>query len=214
MHRAFTLIELLVVISIIAILAAMLFPAIGMVRDSARTVHCLNNQRQIGLATSVYADAWDGAALLGINYDHVHWYDLIGDDIDAMDPTTGTLRKRSVITGCPNWGFTLGDWRPGYGINFVPGLPETWTCNQLDSTDPSKIYYLASVTHPSTRTLIADSNEWHNWPGAWSPFPPEVPDAGASMQARHRNRVPMLFYDLHVEAVSWVVAYSATFNPA
>ena len=59
-YRAFTLIELLVVISIIAILAALLFPAFAFARSNARRTACASNLRQTSLAFSLYQQDNDG----------------------------------------------------------------------------------------------------------------------------------------------------------
>ena len=59
-RTAFTLIELLVVISIIAILAALLIPAVAMVRGQTRGIECANNLRQLGMVTQLYADDHHG----------------------------------------------------------------------------------------------------------------------------------------------------------
>ena len=57
--RGFTLIELLVVIAIIAILAAILFPVFGRVRENARRSNCQSNQKQLALAILQYAQDYD-----------------------------------------------------------------------------------------------------------------------------------------------------------
>ncbi|HAR65510.1 MAG TPA: hypothetical protein DCR55_04775 [Lentisphaeria bacterium] len=82
-RAAFTLIELLVVIVIISILASLLLPAMSRAKDSGRTTHCMNNQKQIGFAILMYSgDGDDVYPTNGTNswstpYGGVSWDDLL-----------------------------------------------------------------------------------------------------------------------------------------
>jgi len=63
--KAFTLIELLVVIAVIAILAALILPSLVKAKDQAARIQCLNNVRQIGMATHLYTDDFNVYPVVG-----------------------------------------------------------------------------------------------------------------------------------------------------
>jgi prepilin-type N-terminal cleavage/methylation domain-containing protein/prepilin-type processing-associated H-X9-DG protein len=86
--QAFTLIELLVVVSIIAILAAMLLPAIGLVRESARASTCASSLRQFGMAFNVYLI--DNEGIWANRYYQNQLHDYLNEDGAIGDQNTQT----------------------------------------------------------------------------------------------------------------------------
>ncbi len=111
-HRhAFTLIELLVVIAIIAILAALLLPALASARDKSNRIICTNNQKQMTLAMSMYAHDnldylafpnWDGGAVIGPGW-------LYGLKGSLPDPTVAPWLTNPV-----------GAWSQGLWFPYMP----------------------------------------------------------------------------------------------
>ena len=103
-RHAFTLIELLVVISIIAILAAMLLPAISMVRTQAKKADCASRMRQMGLAFGAYIQGNEGQYPIGNTGggNWAAWYKAITEDsTNAVTVAQGLINYRS--SGAAEW---------------------------------------------------------------------------------------------------------------
>ncbi len=162
---AFTLIELLVVIAIIAILAAMLLPVLSRAKEAGRRIACLNNIRQLSLASQMYVNDNQGAYPLRSetnSWPNQFYGDyaknvkilLCPTDIAAFSSpaTVGASPSNNVADASPR-SFIINGWNDYFAGRF--GTTD-WGTLQSEMFDPYAVLKENAITHPSETVVLGE----------------------------------------------------------
>jgi len=184
-RHPFTLIELLVVVSIIAVLASLLLPALGAARDRARMTVCMGNLKQIGLAMTMYVGDYDDALPYGNAWAMLLLENkyLPGDTDPAMgschlDNTKQVIWCVSAESHADETSGSMpayGTWDNAYGSYMCWWGRSTYSTNAIWQAvpdghsqsfyqgwdnDPSLPLKESRYYMPAERFMIADGNFW------------------------------------------------------
>ncbi len=194
-QSAFTLIELLVVISIIGILAAILFPVFGRARENGRRASCQSNLKQMGLATAQYLQDYDERYML-----HAHIVGGVQVSASWFVHLQPYIKSEQVFQCPSNAGGETDVYPNNSGAPIDPKTDYIQNGLFVHAVHSAKIATPAQQIYAAERERNYDVEDYHPWPEPTNANQPEWNNVHKTIHLGGSN---FLFADGHVKWLRW-----------